>query len=86
MSCYEPHPLLSRQDANAFILDFLVFGNGYLELRKNLLGQPLMLKHTHAKYTRRGEDLSQYWFVARYSDDYAFDPSSVFHVRSPSIH
>ncbi|RRO12075.1 phage portal protein [Pectobacterium aquaticum] len=86
MSCYEPHPLLSRQDASAFVLDWLVFGNAYLELRKNRFGQPLKLKHTHAKYTRRGENLDQYWFVTYYANDHEFEPGSVFHVKSPSIH
>jgi len=86
MSCYKPHPLLSRQDASAFIMDYLVFGNAYLELRENRLGEPLKLKHTLAKYTRRGEDLDQYWFVTYYNEDYAFPPGKVYHLRSPSIH
>ncbi|WP_315708978.1 phage portal protein [Brenneria uluponensis] len=86
MSCYQPHPLLSRQNFSAFVLDYLVFGNAYLELRKNRLGQPLSLQHAHAKYMRRGEQLEQYWFVTYYSEDYPFEPGSVFHVRSPSIH
>lgn len=86
MSCFKPHPLLSRQDASAFIMDYLVFGNAYLELRENMLGQPLKLKHSLAKYTRRGENLDQYWFVTYYGEDYAFPPGKVYHLRSPSIH
>ncbi|AXG42660.1 phage portal protein [Photorhabdus laumondii subsp. laumondii] len=86
MSCIEPHTLLKRGDIEAFIFDFLVFGNAYLELVKNRLGKPLALKHSLAKYTRRGEDLDQYWFVTYYAEDHAFQPGSVFHLKSPSIH
>lgn len=86
MSCYRPHPLLSRADAGAFVQDFLVFGNAYLELRKNRLGGPLMLKHVPAKYMRRGSNLDQYWFVTYEKDDYPFVPGSVFHLAEPDIH
>lgn len=86
MSCFKPHPLLSRQDASAFVMDYLVFGDAYLERRDNRLGQPLKLKHSLAKYTRRGVDLDQYWFVTHYQEDYAFEPEKVFHLRNASIH
>jgi capsid portal protein len=35
--CFIPHKLLSRQVFSAFALDWFVFGNGYLEMRKNRL-------------------------------------------------
>lgn len=37
-----------------------MFGNAYLELRRNVLGGPVALHHTLAKYTRRGSDLDTY--------------------------
>ncbi|WP_394804896.1 phage portal protein [Dickeya solani] len=85
-SCYQPHPLLTRQAFKAFVLDYLVFGNAYLELRRNLFNQPLTLRHAHAKYTRRGVEIDQYFFVTYYNPDYQFPSDSVFHVRNPSIH
>lgn len=83
MSCFQPHPLLSRSDAGAVVLDYLTFGNGYLELRKNRLGSPLQLRHVPAKYTRRGVDLDQYWYVQKQIEDYAFEPGSVCHIKNP---
>lgn len=43
--CFMPHPLLSRQTFSALALDWFVFGNVYLELRRNQLGSPLTLRH-----------------------------------------
>ncbi|MDC9607361.1 hypothetical protein [Xenorhabdus griffiniae] len=37
---FMPHRLLNRQTFDSWALDFLLFGNSYLELRKNRLGQP----------------------------------------------
>ncbi|WP_338805391.1 hypothetical protein WDV76_09105 [Xenorhabdus griffiniae] len=37
---FMPHRLLNRQTFDSWALDFLLFGNAYLELRKNRLGQP----------------------------------------------
>ena len=37
-STYIPHPLLSRQDFSRFALDYLVFGNAFLEQRHSVTG------------------------------------------------
>ncbi|MBD2783799.1 phage portal protein [Xenorhabdus sp. DI] len=86
-STFIPHQRLSRQVFDKWALDFLLFGNAYLELRRNKLGQPLTLNHCPAKFTRRGEDLETYWFV-RYgyqSQPYAFETGQVFHLIEPDI-
>lgn len=85
-SCFIPHKLLSRHDFSAFSLDWFVFGNGYLEQRSNRLGGPLKLKHTLAKYTRRGNDLDTYWFVPHHQQEHQFKTGSVCHVLNPDIH
>ncbi|PHM76910.1 phage portal protein [Xenorhabdus cabanillasii] len=82
-----PHRLLSRQTFDRWALDFLLFGNAYLELRKNRLGQPLNLIHCPAKFTRRGDDFDTYWFV-KYgynSPPYPFPTGQVFHLIEPDI-
>jgi hypothetical protein len=86
-SCYIPHPLLSRQEMSAWVLDYLVFGNNYMEVRRNMLGEPIALKHAQAKYTRRGSDLKkdQYWFITRRDADYPFKPGSICQIKNPSI-
>ncbi|MBD2806424.1 phage portal protein [Xenorhabdus sp. ZM] len=86
MSCFLPHPLLSRQDMAAYVLDYLVFGNAYLERRTHRLEGLLGLKHAPAKYTRRGEQPGQYWFVESWNKEFEFRPNSVFHLMNPDIH
>lgn len=86
MSCFKPHPLLSRQDMAAYVLDYLVFGNAYLEKRMNRFGGLLKLKHTPAKYTRRGEKIDQYWFVQSWLQEFEFNAGSIFHLMNPDIH
>ncbi|WP_085445806.1 phage portal protein [Escherichia coli] len=85
-SCWLPHPLLSRRAMDGVVLDYLVFGNAYLRVLRNPLGQPVKLEHIPAKYTRRGVDLSQYWFVQHDQEDIALEPGTVCHIANPDIH
>lgn len=84
--CFIPHPLLSRQTFSALALDWFVFGNFYLEERKNRLGGRLPMRISPAKYTRRGSDLDTYWFIRQWKDEFAFKTGSVCHVLNPDIH
>jgi PBSX family phage portal protein len=86
-STFKPHRLLSQQAFSRFVQDYLVFGNAYLELRTNRLGDPMEFRPSLAKYTRRGVDLDTYWFV-QYGlgvDPYQFEADSVFHLLEPDI-
>jgi len=86
-SMFRPHKLLSRETFGAWVLDFLVFGDGYLEQVKNRLGQPMPLKHALAKYMRRGcDDLDTYFFVQGWKTDHEFAKGSVFQLRQPDVH
>jgi capsid portal protein len=62
-STFIPHRLLSRHAFERFALDFLTFGNGYLERRQNRLGGTLSLEPALAKYVRRKADFSGYVFA-----------------------
>lgn len=84
-STFIPHPLLSQQDFSRFALDFLVFGNAFLELRKSVTGRPLKLEASPAKYTRRGIDDDVYWWVPSFDQPHPFAPGSVFHLLEPDI-
>ena len=44
VSSFINHPLLSKQDFSRFALDYLVFGNAYLERINNRLGEVIKLK------------------------------------------
>ena len=86
-STFIPHRWLSKQAFSRFALDFLTFGNSYLEQRVNRLGQTLRLETSLAKFTRRGTDLDTYWFVqyGYNKEPYQFDAARVFHLMEPDL-
>jgi PBSX family phage portal protein len=84
-SCFIPHPLLSRDSFRRWALDFLVFGNSYLELREGGFGKALQLKPALAKYTRRGTDLDTYWFVQGWKQEHQFPKGKVHHLIENDI-
>lgn len=84
-SCFESHPMLSRTDFVALVHEFLIFGNAYLERRDSMLRTPMALKPSKAKYTRRGIDLDQYFFVPRWNEEHEFKKGSIFHLLEPDI-
>ncbi len=85
-STFKPHKLLSQHDFNAWALDYLVLGNGYLERRKNVFGKSLAMKHSLGKYTRRGsQDMNRYVFLKSFGEEHWFDSGKVFHLREPDI-
>ncbi|RRO13953.1 phage portal protein, partial [Pectobacterium aquaticum] len=85
VSTFIPHPLLSQQDFSRFALDYLVFGNAFLEKRLNRTGGILRLDSSPAKYTRRGVEDDVYWFVQSFKEPHRFEPGSVFHLLEPDI-
>ena len=86
-STFIPHRLLSQQAFSHFALDYLIFGNAYLEKQTSRLGSVLKLEPSLAKFTRRGLDLDTYWY-SHYCIDtetYEFEKGSVFHLMEPDI-
>ena len=84
-STFIPHPLLSQQEFSKFALDYLVFGNAYLELIRNQLGEPLRFEAVPAKYVRRGVEEGTYWFVQGWKEPHQFAAGSIFHLQEPDI-
>ncbi|AOV98016.1 phage portal protein [Edwardsiella hoshinae] len=84
-STYIPHPMLSQQDFSRFVLDYLVFGNAFFELRQSVTGKALRLETSPAKYTRRGVEEDVYWYVQSFTQPHRFDPGAVFHLMEPDI-
>jgi len=84
-STFIPHPLLSQQEFSKFALDYLVFGNAYLELIRNQLGEPLRFEAVAAKYVRRGVEEGTYWFVQEWKKPHQFAAGSIFHLIEPDI-
>ncbi|MGF7190678.1 PBSX family phage portal protein [Robbsia andropogonis] len=85
VSNFTPHRLLSREDFGKWILDFLIFGNGYLDIQRNRLGGLLALKHIPAKSVRRAADRKRYVLLNGVSVSHTFDEGTVAHVMAPDI-
>jgi len=81
-----PSKSLSRAAFSRWALDYLIFGNGYLEKRTSRTGLTLQLEPSLAKYTRRGSDLVSYFFVRGWQQEHQFAPGSIFHLIDPDIH
>ncbi|WP_269633136.1 phage portal protein [Pelomonas sp. BJYL3] len=85
VSTFKPHKLLSAEAFGALVLDFLTFGNGYLERPRSMTGRNLQLLHPLAKYVRRGAELDRYYFVRGWKDEHEFAVGSIFHMREADI-
>lgn len=83
-SCYIPHPTLPKQEFASWVLDYLVFGDGYLERINNMIGDTLKLKRVPAKYMRRTKD-DRYLYVPAWHQEHPFEPGSIFDLMEPDI-
>lgn len=80
-----PHKLLSRSAFEQFALDWLWCGNGYLEKRRNMLGQALSLQPALAKYMRVGAEPGVYFQVRGWRDEHEFERDTICHLREADI-
>jgi PBSX family phage portal protein len=85
VAAFRPSPLLSRSAFEALVQDYLVFGYGFLEERRNVLGGVLRYEHALAKYTRRGVEEGRFFFVPGFQRETEFGPDSVFMIRQPDV-
>lgn len=94
VSTYRGHKLLPRAAFARWALDFLVFGNAYLERVPDRAGGTLELKPMMARYTRRGTDLKTYYWLGGAgscegwlpeTDAQEMPAGSVHHLMEPDI-
>ena len=85
-STFKPSRWLSAETFQAFALDYLVLGNGFLEKRSSISRQFLELRHSLGKYTRRGTDLETYFFLQDFAQEHQFPRGMVFHLKEPDLH
>ncbi|WP_199153806.1 phage portal protein [Chromobacterium sp. ASV23] len=69
VSTFKPHRLLSRSAFSAWLMDYLVFGNAYLQVITNRLGGVMELKPARGKYVRRAKDLAGFWWVPGFDQE-----------------
>ncbi|WP_338616429.1 phage portal protein [Pigmentiphaga sp. CHJ604] len=85
LSTFKPHRYLNRETFSAYALDYLTFGNSYLERRVSRTDRTIALEHALAKYMRRGAEPGQYFFVRGWRDEHEFPQGEVFHLREPDV-
>lgn len=83
-SCYKGHKLLSRREFRSLALDYIAFGNAYLERVENGLREPMTLTRTLAKMVRIKKDGS-YIFLSDFQKEHAFKRNSIFHFKEPDL-
>ncbi|MDH7641181.1 phage portal protein [Sphingomonas oryzagri] len=84
ISAFIPSRWLSRKAFAALVQDYLVLANGYLEVRVNRLGGVLRLDHALAKYTRRGLEDGQFFYLENGVSPVEFD-TQVIQITQPDL-
>jgi len=82
---FMPTPWLSRGAFEKLVFDYLVFGFGFVEQRRSVLGGLMRLDHSLAKFTRRGIEEGRYFFVENLATEFEFRPDSVIQIMQPDI-
>lgn len=83
-SCFRGHPLMSHQAFRQIVLDYVVFGNAYVERIDNMLGQPMTLKPALAKMTRVTKD-NGFIFLKDFQDEHVFLPGTIYHFKEVDL-
>ncbi|NNC24274.1 phage portal protein [Salinisphaera sp. USBA-960] len=85
-STFRPHPKLSRQTFRGLALDYLMFGNAYLENIVSRTGRNLGYRRLMAKYVRRGGLYAdRYWWLPTYWDRSELPYGRVVHFLEPDV-
>ncbi|WP_225206224.1 phage portal protein [Novosphingobium huizhouense] len=83
---FVPSRWLSAADFATWALDWLIFGNAYLENVPNMAGRPARLSPARAAFMRVGLKPDQYFYVPKafmLSDAHEFPAGRVFHLVEP---
>jgi len=82
-SCYKKNKLLSNMAFKRVALDYVIFGNAYLQSVRNRWGKIIALDHVPAKHMRIGK--GDYTFLPSYDQKYKIAGEDVFHFSSPDV-
>jgi len=80
-----PHRLMQPATIKELAVNYLTFGNAFLERRRSRTGKLLSLRHALAKYTRVGKEPGQFFYVPMLSDVHEFERASLWHLKEPDI-
>jgi PBSX family phage portal protein len=81
----EPTPLINQRALIAAVQDYLVLGNAYFRGVRNVLGTPRRLEVSPARYTRRGLQPGQFFWVPNLRDELEYAPDSIFQLMRPDL-
>lgn len=85
-STFKPHKLLSSLDFSRLALDYLTFGNSYLEKVNSRSKRAMKLNVPLAKYMRVGTDGDTFHFVTHsWSKPHIYDRENICHLIEPDI-
>lgn len=85
---FTPTQWLSRGEFEKLAFNFLVLGNGYLEIQRNRLGKMLSVKSRLALYMRRSSNLKDFVYLrndlinATYEE---LDGNDIIHIIQPNL-
>ncbi|MEG8014240.1 hypothetical protein [Sphingomonas sp. 22R3R2A-7] len=82
---FMPTAWLSRATFEKLVQDYLIFGFGFVEQRRSVLGDLLRLDHALAKFTRRGVEEGHYFFAPGGAIETESRPNSVIQIMQPDI-
>ena len=85
VSTFQPNKLLSRVEFSRLALDYLIFGNGYLERIDAISGKPMRLRHALSRYVRRGLKDGEYWWVHGVRTEQSFKAGAIWHLIEPDV-
>ncbi|WP_427184857.1 phage portal protein [Bordetella bronchialis] len=80
-----PHPFVTPMLVKEMAVNYLTFGNAYLEKRTSVTGKVVALRNAPAKYTRCGKEDGQFFFVPGIAAEHEFERGAVFHLKEPDI-
>jgi PBSX family phage portal protein len=82
---FVPSKLLSPAEFSGLVLDYVVFGNGYLEELPNRFGTAARYERALAKYIRAGKERDAFFHVSGWKNEQAFAPGSLTQIFQPSL-
>jgi len=85
---FEPTKYLSRAEFEKLAFNYLVLGNGYLEMQRNRFGDVIGMQSRLALYMRRASNLKD--FVYLRNDDFGVDyekisGKQIVHIMQPNL-
>ena len=87
-SLFVSNSLFSLAEFKAFALDYLVFGNAFLQVISNRIGKPLSLRNMPTLHTRRGIKLDSFCFITQKNGvevEQSFQKNEVFFLKNDDV-